>query len=535
MQSVGPVSSLPVVRDFRLTGPVPASASAAPPQDQVTLEARASEPGPTALPVVARVAHESLAVPLAQPPTPQVLVDLDGHLGQPALAGEGPTFKAADSNPSVLTQFDPQSGNQVRIDQQAFQDTLTLDLGGPASVTLQHVDDLSELNGRLPSPAELSKLTAAFYDSSKIPFEYIKDGCYARAHLICESLRQHGINHSKVFVFGSLGAKNDVQDAKWWYHVAPMVFVQDPVTGAVDARVIDPGLSREPMSVADWVQAVNRGDSVRLDLTRAAQYTPRERSGVPLSFEQNLGPAQNTLMNYANALTMLAPQREGPVRGGNLADGQAELFPEGLPAPPPDFISELTRMIMASEPGKLPPMMPMMSTMPMPGLGAIGGMMGMMVGMMGLPGGPGFKPYGTDPNAPPGPGFPIPPLGLAPEQVWSGLGSMKDARTPPPGQGLAAEHVWPRPSSMKDPASVASILPPGQELAAEHVWPGPASDPPSGQELAAEHVRPSPTSSPPLGQELAAGHVWPGPASHPPSGQGLAAQHVWPSSGTGKP
>ncbi len=486
MQSVGPVSSLPVVRDFRLTGPVPASASAAPPQDQVTLEARVYEPGPTALPVVARAAPESPPVPLALPPTPQVLVDLDGQLGQPTLAADVPTFKPADANPSVLTQFDPSSGNQTRIDQQAFQDSLTLDLGGPAQVTLQHVDDLSELNGRLPSPAELSKLTSAFYDSSKIPFEYIKDGCYARAHLMCESLRQHGINHSKVFVFGSLGAKNDVQDAKWWYHVAPMVFVQDPESGAVDARVIDPGLSREPMSVADWVQAVNRGGSVRLDLTRAEQYTPRERSGVPLSFEQNLGAAQNTLINYANALTMLAPEREGPVRGGNLADGQAELFPEGLPAPPPDFLSELTRMIMASEPGKMPPMMPL------PGLGmGFGGMMGMMG--FGMPNPvAAFTPYGTLPNTSPGPGS-LPPWMTSPPEV-------------------AREHVWPGPgSSVSDHG--ASYPPP---LATEHVWPAPAGYPPPGQALATEHV-------------------WPGPASNPPSEQRLEAEHVWPSPGKGKP
>ncbi len=467
MQTVGPLSSLPVIRDFRLSGPVAASASPALPQDQVRLGTRETPLEPTALPL-AQSAPQTDAGPASASPvvgsSPQLLVDLDGQFGQTTPTLTSAPTTPAGSNPAVLTQFDPQSGNQVRIDQQAFQDTLTLDLGGPASVTLQHVDDLSELNGRLPSPAELSRLTAAFYDSSRIPFEYINDGCYARAHLMCESLRQHGINHSKVFVFGSLGAKNDVQQAKWWYHVAPMVFVQDPESGAVDARVIDPAVSREPMSVADWVQAVNRGGSVRLDLTRASQYTPRERSGVPLSFEQNLGPAQNILKNYANALTMLAPERQGPVRGGDLAEGQSELFPQGLPEPPPDVMEELTRLIMSGGANRLP-------MMPMGFGGMLGGMIGFGAGNPALGalmppgfGGVPFRPYGE--GAPPPPPWMVPPKAgqdqnpVHPDPAWP---------PPPPPEkdsfgGLVAsgsrdEHLWlgtPAPPALAWPAPVGT-------------------------------------------------------------------------------
>lgn len=464
MQTVGALSSLPVVRDFRLSGPVAASASPTLPQDEVKLGGGETRIEPTALPLARATPQTTAPLNVAQEPPPQLLVDLDGQLGlpTPTLSGETPTVTPAGSNPALLTQFDSQSGNQVRIDQQAFQDTLTLDLGGPASVTLQHVDDLSELNGRLPSPAELSKLTAAFYDSSRIPFEYINDGCYARAHLMCESLRQKGINHSKVFVFGSLGAKNDVQQAKWWYHVAPLVFVQDPESGAVDARVLDPAVSREPMTVADWVQSVNRGGPVRLDLTQALQYTPRERSGVPLSFEQNLGPAQNTLKSYANALTLLAPERPGPVRGGDLAEGQSDLFPQGLPEPPPDIMAELNRLIMAGGPGP-PPMMPMPSL----GLG-FGGMLG---GMMGFgPGNPALSAL-----MPPGFGsMPFRPYGeLSP--------TLPPWMTPPKAGGdqtpVKAEHAWP-PSPSPERDSFGSVSPDervwlGTPVPPAKAWPAP--------------------------------------------------------------
>ena len=329
------VNFLSPVRDFRFKAPTSAFSSAAPeaereaPGDQVLLTWPKSKA--TGAPV-----EPARSAPVAPPPIPGVLVDLEGHLGQGLVGTPGLEARPKDTRaPAVLTQFEPQSANQPRIDQTAFQDCLQLDLGGPEVARLQHLDDLSEPNGRLPSLEELSKLSNALYDSSHIPFEYIKDGCYARAHLMCESLRQHGINHSKVFVFGSLGAKNEVQDTRWWYHVAPLVFVQDQQTGAVDARVIDPGLSREPMTVQDWVKACNRGGEVKIDLTSAAQYYPREGKGVETDFAKNLGYAQRTCLNYADELQSLVPDRSGPARGANMALGQSDelkLFPEGLPA-----------------------------------------------------------------------------------------------------------------------------------------------------------------------------------------------------------
>lgn len=330
MNEVGSLHLTPL-RDFRMKAPVPAFPSEAELsiQDQFHFTPLANVPAPVTEHLLESLAPSPPLPPA--PPVPKTLVDLgDPQLNfdfGPEPVGTRPMDTRA---PAVLTQFDPQSGNQTRIDQEAFQSSLQLDLGGPQAARLQNVDNLSEPNGRLPGPAELSKLSQAFYDQSQIPFEYIKDGCYARAHLMCESLRQHGINHSKVWVFGQLGAKNEHQDTKWWYHVAPMVFVQDPETGAVDARVVDPGLSREPIPVQDWVKACNRGGEVRIDLTDPAQYVPREGKGVQKDFAENLPYAQRVLLNYSAELERIAPDRIGPERGADMASS-SQLFPEGLP------------------------------------------------------------------------------------------------------------------------------------------------------------------------------------------------------------
>lgn len=331
-------SALRVTHDFRLlTGPNPArggpTADGIRTDDTVEFRPRSkSTQAPT------------LELPLVPPPPPPPAAVPQGPLsfeeGFPGALGSGPpplTAQAIGNSPKVIPQFEAHPG-QVMIDQKALHHALQLELGGVDAARLQYVDDLSMPQGKLPSPAELKRVSNAFHDASSIPFEYITDGCYARAHLMCESLKQHGINHQKIFVFGQLGAKNDLQNVTWWYHVAPLVFVQDPQSGAVDARVVDPGLSRDPMTPQDWIKAINKGSEVQIDLTQSSQYFPRSTNGVQGNFDENLQAAADTLKNYAKALRKIRPPDfVGPVRFGPFADGHikdgdrvVELFPNGL-------------------------------------------------------------------------------------------------------------------------------------------------------------------------------------------------------------
>jgi hypothetical protein len=109
----------------------------------------------------------------------------------------------------------------------------------------------------LPGPYDISPC---------IPFQYVIDGCYARAH----KMRQIIISRyrcccEKVFSFANQG--NDRLAVKadkwggccvtWWYHVAPLIRVRVRVgrLGFVLAMVIDPGMFYKPVLLSTWLAA----------------------------------------------------------------------------------------------------------------------------------------------------------------------------------------------------------------------------------------------------------------------------------------
>lgn len=222
------------------------------------------------------------------------------------------------------------------------QDQLTNNLPG-VTVSFASVDEFSELRGRLATMGELKEMMGALYDQSKIPYEYITDGCYARAHMMDEMFRQHGINNAKMFVKGDLEAKNDLMTARWWYHVAPLVFV-DGGDGKPIPKVIDPGFVREPMDPEQWVKAMNKGPKVEVDLVDAEQYYPREGRADD-NFAESLGPAVGTAQSYSRSLWKIKkgkglpvppawekPTWDKPGSGGEFTVGgrRETVFPEGI-------------------------------------------------------------------------------------------------------------------------------------------------------------------------------------------------------------
>ncbi|MFA5507101.1 MAG: protein-glutamine glutaminase family protein [Vulcanimicrobiota bacterium] len=209
-----------------------------------------------------------------------------------------------------------------------------------------HTDPFSRLNGRLATNQELTAMIESFQDESGIPFGYIKDGCYARAHLMDESFRQHGLNYAKMFVRGDLAASNRHMEARWWYHVAPLVFVDDG-QGNPEAKIIDPGFSKTPMDPSEWVKAMNQGPSIQVDLVDPEQYYPR-RGGKPDSFSESLPPAVSRMQSYAKTLhdhrvaageklgEFVKPSWQEKGCGGDfIVDGQRKtVFPEGVNTSP---------------------------------------------------------------------------------------------------------------------------------------------------------------------------------------------------------
>lgn len=99
-----------------------------------------------------------------------------------------------------------------------------------------------------------------------IPYQYVADGCYARAHKMREVIEGfYGYTSYKVFHFlnrcvanpGSLAVRATLWGnnccVQWWYHVAPYVIVQSGASQV--AYVIDPSMFTGPVSITTWANA----------------------------------------------------------------------------------------------------------------------------------------------------------------------------------------------------------------------------------------------------------------------------------------
>lgn len=115
----------------------------------------------------------------------------------------------------------------------------------------------------------LSQVEAEGYFSylagqTQIPFRYPEDGCYARAHEMARLLEEKGVESEKIFLFGNLRVETRFAPegvVTWWYHVAPVVQVQDEVGGA-GRVVIDPSVSSSALQVSEWI-AIQTGENCR--------------------------------------------------------------------------------------------------------------------------------------------------------------------------------------------------------------------------------------------------------------------------------
>lgn len=88
-----------------------------------------------------------------------------------------------------------------------------------------------------------------------IPFQYARDGCYARAHYMRKLIEDAGYSCKKIFACAMnstpLSANTKANCCVYWYyHVAPLVSVN---TGNTTTQmVIDPSLFNSPVSKTTW-------------------------------------------------------------------------------------------------------------------------------------------------------------------------------------------------------------------------------------------------------------------------------------------
>lgn len=132
----------------------------------------------------------------------------------------------------------------------------------------------TNLTGVIPNMATLNtifnkiktqccKSTGPYIYGQCIPFQYVADGCYARAQKMRQVIESYyGYTSYKIFNYacnaaGTLAVKatlwNNNCCVRWWYHVTSWVYVQEG--SSQKAYAIDPAMFTGPVSISTWIAA----------------------------------------------------------------------------------------------------------------------------------------------------------------------------------------------------------------------------------------------------------------------------------------
>jgi hypothetical protein len=163
-------------------------------------------------------------------------------------------------------------------------------------------------------------LGGPFDISPCIPFQYVIDGCYARAHKMRKIITtKYRYCCEKVFSFANQG--NDTLAVKadkwggccvyWWYHVAPLVRVRVKIGrfSITLAMVIDPGMFDKPVLLSTWLAAqANAACSADANVSMysiqpGSAYWPTSFSGTSFGTDPNYVLTDGTLNSYKNLTT----------------------------------------------------------------------------------------------------------------------------------------------------------------------------------------------------------------------------------------
>jgi hypothetical protein len=160
-------------------------------------------------------------------------------------------------------------------------------------------------------------LGGPFNISPCIPFQYVIDGCYARAHKMRWIITtRYGYCCDKVFSFANQNYDTLAVRAnkwggccvEWWYHVAPLVRVRLGRIGVL-CMVIDPGMFDKPVLLSTWLAAQeNTGcdPAARVSMYSiqpGSAYWPTNYAGTTFATDPNYVQTDATLINYRNLVT----------------------------------------------------------------------------------------------------------------------------------------------------------------------------------------------------------------------------------------
>lgn len=149
-----------------------------------------------------------------------------------------------------------------------------------------------------------------------IPFQYVLDGCYARAHKMCWILNnKYNYATHKIFSFANAGSDRlSVKAEKWggccvtwWYHVAPLVNIKTPL--GTKAYVFDPGMFDQPVLLSEWLHAQSNpacsgsAHVSMINIQPTTSYSPSSYSGYSFDTDPTYSATNSTLTSYASLTT----------------------------------------------------------------------------------------------------------------------------------------------------------------------------------------------------------------------------------------
>ncbi len=237
---------------------------------------------------------------------------------------EARTLLEAPAKPMRVTAatLDPITANVVDMEALAADAIKAKATGAAAPSCTAVVPNLAKAQQIFDFCAKQScNLPGPYGISPCIPFQYVRDGCYARAHKMrWILLSKYGYCCQKIFSFANKG--NDKLAVKadkwggccvtWWYHVAPLIYVNFPipVVGNMPfAMVIDPGMFNGPVLMSAWLAAQQTtacyaGAHVSsYSLQPDTAYAPANYAGTAFTTDPNYTQTNATLTAYKNLKT----------------------------------------------------------------------------------------------------------------------------------------------------------------------------------------------------------------------------------------
>lgn len=197
--------------------------------------------------------------------------------------------------------------NQISTALQPIRATVTSEAApGGNEVSTADLDTFVQKD-ILTSNPELTKALGG--NLSAIPFDYIADGCYARAQVMDQVFQDNQLANGKIFVEGDLTAKNGLfpNGVRWWYHVAPLVPTAGTNGSNEGLRVVDPGVSKTSLSPQAWISAIDPSQNpVTVQCTPREQYYPESiRGNSKGPFDISLASADATMVLYTQKVAQM--------------------------------------------------------------------------------------------------------------------------------------------------------------------------------------------------------------------------------------